>query len=361
MVGPNCMGLVNTDPQFRLNATFGPVYPAGGEGRPVLPERSARARAPRLRVEAEPRDLDLRVRRQQGRRLGQRPDPVLGGGSPHRGHPAVPRELRQSGPLLEDRPPSRAPQADRRRQVRPVTRGLAGRLVAHRRARGVGPGRRRPVAAGGRHPHGDARGALRRRDAARPPAGPARPASRDPDQRRRAGDPRRRRLRGSGPGAARALSQNDGRLRGVPSRRGERRQSRGHARLGAARALSQGREDPARRRLDRQPRRHLHSADRLQRRRGRRGHRRRRRRRTQARPRDFHERQGRADGPRAHPLLSLSRVGGHRARALRDLRGMEAAARRKDAGARQPRFRAGARRRRTRARARRRMARARRD
>jgi len=31
MVGPNCMGLVNTDPRFRLNATFGPIYPPEGK------------------------------------------------------------------------------------------------------------------------------------------------------------------------------------------------------------------------------------------------------------------------------------------------------------------------------------------
>jgi acetyl coenzyme A synthetase (ADP forming)-like protein len=31
MVGPNCMGIVNTDPRFRLNATFGPVYPPEGK------------------------------------------------------------------------------------------------------------------------------------------------------------------------------------------------------------------------------------------------------------------------------------------------------------------------------------------
>jgi acyl-CoA synthetase (NDP forming) len=30
MVGPNCMGLLNTDPAFRLNATFSPVYPPPG-------------------------------------------------------------------------------------------------------------------------------------------------------------------------------------------------------------------------------------------------------------------------------------------------------------------------------------------
>ena len=30
MVGPNCMGLVNTDPNIRLDATFGPIYPPAG-------------------------------------------------------------------------------------------------------------------------------------------------------------------------------------------------------------------------------------------------------------------------------------------------------------------------------------------
>jgi acyl-CoA synthetase (NDP forming) len=30
MVGPNCMGLVNTDPEVRLNATFAPAYPPPG-------------------------------------------------------------------------------------------------------------------------------------------------------------------------------------------------------------------------------------------------------------------------------------------------------------------------------------------
>ena len=30
LVGPNCMGLLNTDPHFQLNATFSPVYPPAG-------------------------------------------------------------------------------------------------------------------------------------------------------------------------------------------------------------------------------------------------------------------------------------------------------------------------------------------
>jgi acetate---CoA ligase (ADP-forming) len=30
LIGPNCMGLLNTDPRFNLNATFSPVYPPAG-------------------------------------------------------------------------------------------------------------------------------------------------------------------------------------------------------------------------------------------------------------------------------------------------------------------------------------------
>ena len=30
LIGPNCMGIINTDPSVRLNATFSPVYPPGG-------------------------------------------------------------------------------------------------------------------------------------------------------------------------------------------------------------------------------------------------------------------------------------------------------------------------------------------
>src|SRR4029079_12958556 len=30
MIGPNCMGIMNTDPAFGVNATFSPVYPPAG-------------------------------------------------------------------------------------------------------------------------------------------------------------------------------------------------------------------------------------------------------------------------------------------------------------------------------------------
>jgi acetyl coenzyme A synthetase (ADP forming)-like protein len=38
MIGPNCMGIINTDPAVRLNATFAPVYPP--EGRVALSTQS---------------------------------------------------------------------------------------------------------------------------------------------------------------------------------------------------------------------------------------------------------------------------------------------------------------------------------
>ena len=38
LIGPNCMGLLNTDPAFRLNATFSPVYPP--EGRVAMSTQS---------------------------------------------------------------------------------------------------------------------------------------------------------------------------------------------------------------------------------------------------------------------------------------------------------------------------------
>src|SRR5262249_26991074 len=30
MIGPNCMGILNTDPKVKLNATFSPVWPPAG-------------------------------------------------------------------------------------------------------------------------------------------------------------------------------------------------------------------------------------------------------------------------------------------------------------------------------------------
>ena len=96
LVGPNCMGIINTDPAIRLNTTFAPTQPppgnmafftqSGALGVAVIDE------AAQLRHRA----VRLRLRRQQDRHLGQRPAPVLGAGRPHRRDPPLPRILRQS-------------------------------------------------------------------------------------------------------------------------------------------------------------------------------------------------------------------------------------------------------------------------
>ena len=97
MVGPNCMGLVNTDPRVpsQRDVRFRSIPPRASV---ALSSQSGALgpRSPRLRLEAQPRHLDVRLGRQQGRRLGQRPHPVLVRGPAHRGDPPVPRELRQS-------------------------------------------------------------------------------------------------------------------------------------------------------------------------------------------------------------------------------------------------------------------------
>ena len=78
MIGPNCMGIINTDPSVRVNATFSPVYPPVGPRRVLYAERRAGTGNPRVRDAAEPRDVDVCLDRQQGGCLEQRSDPVLG-------------------------------------------------------------------------------------------------------------------------------------------------------------------------------------------------------------------------------------------------------------------------------------------
>ena len=47
MVGPNCLGLLNTDPAVVLNASFSPLFPQAGTSRSVVAERGAGHRDPR--------------------------------------------------------------------------------------------------------------------------------------------------------------------------------------------------------------------------------------------------------------------------------------------------------------------------
>jgi predicted CoA-binding protein/GNAT superfamily N-acetyltransferase len=81
---------------------------AGRQRRDAVAERRARARRARLREAAEHRDVDVRLGRQQGRRVRQRPLELLGRRSAHRGRGAVPRELREPAEVRAHRAGGRA-------------------------------------------------------------------------------------------------------------------------------------------------------------------------------------------------------------------------------------------------------------
>ena len=113
LIGPNCMGLLNTDPAVQPERDVLAGLSAGRRRRDVHAERRAGPGDPRLREAARHRHLELRVGRQQGGRLGQRPHSILGRRPAHLGHPAVPRELRESEEVQRDRAARGANEADR--------------------------------------------------------------------------------------------------------------------------------------------------------------------------------------------------------------------------------------------------------
>ena len=77
VIGPNCMGVVNTAPQVRMLATFAQVRPRPGAGGFRVPIRHHRRRRARTGHGPGARHLHLRGRRQQGRRERQRSAPLL--------------------------------------------------------------------------------------------------------------------------------------------------------------------------------------------------------------------------------------------------------------------------------------------
>ncbi len=131
LIGPNCLGVINTDPDVSLNASLSPLMPprgragffcqSGALGSAILEKVNNRGLGP----------LDVRQRRQPRRRLRQRPAAVLGGGRRHRGRAALPRVDRQPAQVLPDRAPGLAAQADHRR---PLGAHHPGRADGPRRA-----------------------------------------------------------------------------------------------------------------------------------------------------------------------------------------------------------------------------------
>ncbi len=265
LIGPNALGIINTDPDVQLNASLSLVMP------PPRPQRASSASPARSDrrswQKVQNRGLGLTTfvtRRQPRRRLGQRPPAVLAGGRRDRGRPALPGVDRQPAQVLPHRPPRQPPQADRRRAVRAQHAGCARWATPCARSRRRAAGGRRDVPPGRGHPGRHAGGDVRRRPAARPPAAArgrrvavvgnsdaARPARR----RRR----HLRRARGQQAGRARRRRRRRG-LRGRP-RRGDRRPRgrRGRRDLHpAAQRLRRGRRQRARRR-----RRAVRQADRV--------------------------------------------------------------------------------------------------
>ena len=179
LVGPNCLGVLNTAPAVRDERDLRPRATARRTHRLRLPERRLRHRSARAVRAARPRALVVRVHGRQGRPVGQRLPALLGAGPGHRSSAAVSRVAGQPAALRPDRAAADGLQARHRGEERTDGRGTASGVVAHRRpAGGLRGHRRRPLRPRGRDPRRDARRAARRRRAARGQPLPAAVASR---------------------------------------------------------------------------------------------------------------------------------------------------------------------------------------
>ena len=180
--------------------------PLGAERqhRLLLPVRRARSCAARGRRCSRAGAVRLRLDREQGGRLLERPARVVGGGRSHRSRAPLRRVVRKSAPLRPARPAGRAAQADSRAEERHLRDRPARRQLAYRCACGLRGRRRRALPPGRRHSRDLAGGADRRRDAALLAARAEGEAGRRAHECRRARHPRRRRLRRSRTRAPRA-------------------------------------------------------------------------------------------------------------------------------------------------------------
>ena len=173
------------------------VRPAGvpcRQCRPFVAERSARPRIAGGCRRPGNRRLRIRLHRQQGGRLVERPPGVLGRRSGHGGRSPLPRVVRQSE---EVRPPcteGRAQEADPRTEGWPHGCGRPRHAIAHGCPRRLGNRRRRALLPGRGHPRRHARGARGRRRSALQSASAPRSPRRAAHERRRTRHPCSRRV-----------------------------------------------------------------------------------------------------------------------------------------------------------------------
>ena len=210
IVGPNCMGVINTSPAVHMNATFAPFVPTAG--RIAFSSQSGALGIELLGQTAE-LGLGISTFVSVGNKADVSGNDLLQYWEDDADTDVIllylesfgnPRKFAAPGaPYLPD-------EADRRRQEWSHPGGNARRRLAHRRPRQLGRRRRRALPAGGRDPSRHARGAVRCRSGSRAPTATAGPTRRHREQRGRSRDPRRRRVRGRGPRGAGAQRGDTG-------------------------------------------------------------------------------------------------------------------------------------------------------
>ena len=119
LVGPDSLGVLNTDPDVRLDATFAPGPAARGRASRSRRRAGVRDRGARPRRPARRRHRVVRLDGREGRPVRQRPAPVLGERPRHRRGAPPPRVVRQPAPVRGGRPARGGVQAADRGQERP--------------------------------------------------------------------------------------------------------------------------------------------------------------------------------------------------------------------------------------------------
>ena len=218
LIGPNCLGIASSEDLAQRHLR--PARVSVRVDRLLVAERGPRSRPADPGGGPGPRVLVLRLDREQGRRLVERPARVLGGRSGNRRRAALPGVVRKSEALRPHRAAGRAHQADPRDEERHHRSGLARGLVSHGRPGRLGGRGLSALPPGGRHPLRHPRGAHRRRRALLEPATTPGKTSRGADQRGGLGNPVCGRLRRGRARAAAAFGGDARRARrGATSRR----------------------------------------------------------------------------------------------------------------------------------------------
>jgi predicted CoA-binding protein len=148
MVGPNCLGIVNADPEIRLNATFAPTFPPFGNV-----AFASQSGALGLAILDHAKELGVGISSFVS--IGNKADVAAAttcmahwaDGPGDLGDPAVPGEPRGSRLLPRDRPPRRPQEAHRRGEERPHGGRSPRGQLAHRLPRRHGRRRGRPARA----------------------------------------------------------------------------------------------------------------------------------------------------------------------------------------------------------------------